>query len=44
MIGDWPGYIDGIYIGTNVGNEFRFSDSKVLRTTLGDIYGISLGT
>ena len=43
LLGDLLGYLDGIYIGTNFGNEIGFSDEKVLCTTLEDIKRLSLG-
>ena len=43
FLGDRLGYLDGINIVTNDVNELEFSYGKVLGTTLGDMYGISIG-
>ena len=40
MLGYWLLSLDGIELGTNVGNDLGFSDGKVLGRTLGDLVGI----
>ena len=40
MLGDWLISLDGIELGTNVGNDIGLSDGKVLGRTLGDLVGI----
>ena len=44
MIGDWIGSLDGLEIGTNVGNELGLSDGKVIGTTIGALDGFPLST
>ena len=43
LLGDWPVSLDVVEIDANVGNELVISDGKVLDTTLGALYGLSLG-
>ena len=40
FLGDWLGYLYGIELGTNVGNEIGFYDGKVLVRTLGGLVGL----
>ena len=40
LLGDWLGSIDGLELGTNVGNVFGLSDRKMIDRTLGDLIEI----
>ena len=44
LLGALLGYIDGLELDTNIGNELGLSDWKVIGTTLGSLNGLSLGT